>query len=482
MELLAAPSVCRWFGCHLFFNDSEELLLHCTNDHIGRKSTNNLCLDCHWEGCDVKTTKRDHITSHLKVHIAHKPHVCVRCSKTFKRPQDLKKHEKLHTEGHDPSLQGSIGFQPYYIPSSEYTPPSHLEFQSAQRDLSPQSASSELMATTPPSGKATQNPQMNQYFNQLYNGIVEKQLAPQYNNDMSSFLNTLAASQDYTQSLQAVVNKDMDINYFNTFMGQLQNDITGNLGAFTPSVQNNHPDSYVLFSQLANNMVPNNPAFQPSFPTQTSGYPQDNQGFFNGDMNPSQQNYQTPMNMYDNMDFCNNLGNQPPMNYDMGMMNQGFSIEAPQVDYNAYPQYATMTVTPQRCEPSEFLEKTQDSAHKECEATKKSLEDSLAAKPTELPEVDPVSEDVESLTQTLKNLELYSKETEKTDIAPEEVTERLRHAELISDLVAKVNSIYQALNTKPLPKKENLLSDLMEKKVQTPVTLTSGSYPSLDDL
>jgi hypothetical protein len=34
------------------------------------------------------------------VHTPLKPHVCDICNKTFKRPQDLKKHEKIHTQEH----------------------------------------------------------------------------------------------------------------------------------------------------------------------------------------------------------------------------------------------------------------------------------------------------------------------------------------------------------------------------------------------
>ena len=63
--------------------------------HIGRKSTNNLCLKCSWGTCDTKTVKRDHITSHIRVHVPLKPHGCNMCGKSFKRPQDLKKHVKV---------------------------------------------------------------------------------------------------------------------------------------------------------------------------------------------------------------------------------------------------------------------------------------------------------------------------------------------------------------------------------------------------
>ncbi|KAJ1991288.1 hypothetical protein EDC05_003507 [Coemansia umbellata] len=90
---------CLWVGCTAgAFNDPEVLYEHITSDHVGRKSTGNLCLECKWEGCHVKRSKRDHITSHIRVHVPFKPHRCAHCMKTFKRPQDLKKHEKTHME------------------------------------------------------------------------------------------------------------------------------------------------------------------------------------------------------------------------------------------------------------------------------------------------------------------------------------------------------------------------------------------------
>lgn len=66
--------------------------------HVGRKSTNNLNLVCHWGNCRTTTVKRDHITSHIRVHVPLKPHKCDLCGKAFKRPQDLKKHVKTHAD------------------------------------------------------------------------------------------------------------------------------------------------------------------------------------------------------------------------------------------------------------------------------------------------------------------------------------------------------------------------------------------------
>ncbi|THV07605.1 hypothetical protein K435DRAFT_741949, partial [Dendrothele bispora CBS 962.96] len=91
---------CLWQDCTQSFTDPEALYNHLCNDHIGRKSTNNLCLTCKWKDCGTTCAKRDHITSHLRVHTPLKPHVCEICKKPFKRPQDLKKHEKIHTEEH----------------------------------------------------------------------------------------------------------------------------------------------------------------------------------------------------------------------------------------------------------------------------------------------------------------------------------------------------------------------------------------------
>ena len=87
---------CHWQDCVRAFPDPETLYNHLCNDHIGRKSTNNLCLTCHWKDCGTTCAKRDHITSHLRgpyhptlsfispnpalVHTPLKPHSCeVRC-------------------------------------------------------------------------------------------------------------------------------------------------------------------------------------------------------------------------------------------------------------------------------------------------------------------------------------------------------------------------------------------------------------------
>ncbi|KAI9816461.1 MAG: hypothetical protein M1827_001593 [Pycnora praestabilis] len=89
---------CQWNGCGERCNTAEELYDHVCERHVGRKSTNNLNLTCAWGTCRTTTVKRDHITSHIRVHVPLKPHKCDFCGKAFKRPQDLKKHVKTHAD------------------------------------------------------------------------------------------------------------------------------------------------------------------------------------------------------------------------------------------------------------------------------------------------------------------------------------------------------------------------------------------------
>jgi hypothetical protein len=89
-------NICHWEECLSQYDTAEDLFNHICAAHIGtssrsccivwpftkpsapagRKSAGTLSLECKWTGCRAKASKRDHLTSHCRVHVALKPHVC----------------------------------------------------------------------------------------------------------------------------------------------------------------------------------------------------------------------------------------------------------------------------------------------------------------------------------------------------------------------------------------------------------------------
>ncbi|KAI8816089.1 uncharacterized protein EV422DRAFT_547286 [Fimicolochytrium jonesii] len=117
----AAPLRCLWrledeSLCSRPFTDPELLYSHLTEDHVGRKTTGNLTLQCRVLNCthavqDQAFTKRDHITSHLRSHVPLKANPCVTCAKSFKWPHDLKKHYAKTGHGNAGAVgdEGGVG-------------------------------------------------------------------------------------------------------------------------------------------------------------------------------------------------------------------------------------------------------------------------------------------------------------------------------------------------------------------------------------
>ncbi|KAH7111686.1 pH-response transcription factor pacC/RIM101 [Dactylonectria estremocensis] len=123
--------VCRWNACNQKFPTPESLYVHICDHHVGHKSTNNLNLTCQWNSCRTIAVKRDHIASHIRVHVPLKPHKCEFCGKSFKRPQDLKKHAKTHANCPvpvPPSQDPEEGLN--YRPQAPKSPSSYYEHDS----------------------------------------------------------------------------------------------------------------------------------------------------------------------------------------------------------------------------------------------------------------------------------------------------------------------------------------------------------------
>ncbi|KAI7850792.1 hypothetical protein BDC45DRAFT_467956 [Circinella umbellata] len=233
---------CRWQNCNKIFSDPELLYSHLTNDHVGRKSTGNLCLTCHWDNCDVSVIKRDHITSHLRVHVPLKPHHCSFCNKSFKRPQDLKKHEKIHSEEHVSSLRSSqirqqqqqqqqqqstsprdislspvSSTEPHLHPSSSsirntpISPPQSTYSEDSWMHPSPITDACDNFATPPPNMKQTGFDNADQY--QLIAGLIpdEPNMKAEYNQDIANRLSMLENMMGNNNNTISPQNMNLDI-------------------------------------------------------------------------------------------------------------------------------------------------------------------------------------------------------------------------------------------------------------------------------
>ncbi|CDK24094.1 unnamed protein product [Kuraishia capsulata CBS 1993] len=189
------PYTCRWKDCILEFDDPKVLYQHLCDHHVGRKCNKNLTLDCQWDGCGVSTVKRDHITSHLRVHVPLKPFLCNFCTKRFKRPQDLKKHIKIHADGsvdNDKQLlqaaQSVRLANPYGQLDHVYDLPLPTMYPSlSQEQLQLQQQQQMLHRQE----ERKRKPDSHFSIPSLYEDLKRAKLQPHYNNELASRLNNL---------------------------------------------------------------------------------------------------------------------------------------------------------------------------------------------------------------------------------------------------------------------------------------------------
>lgn len=178
------PYRCKWGACTEVYEDIELLYNHLCDDHVGRKSNKNLNLNCDWDGCKVQTVKRDHITSHIRVHIPLKPYVCETCTKKFKRPQDLKKHIKTHADKVKKQFQAS---DYYYDNAQSQYPYLYHQTQQAQSHRNLQQHSYTQYEPVLENDKKRKPEAVNQFFDD----VKKFKMVPRYNNEMISKLNSL---------------------------------------------------------------------------------------------------------------------------------------------------------------------------------------------------------------------------------------------------------------------------------------------------
>ncbi|KAI9595204.1 hypothetical protein BDF19DRAFT_422882 [Syncephalis fuscata] len=89
---------CEWRGCLLEFDKAALLMHHVSEEHIGRRALGHLSLHCEWGDCRVSARKRDHIISHIRLHVPYWPLTCKLCGRNFKRNPALKRHLRRHME------------------------------------------------------------------------------------------------------------------------------------------------------------------------------------------------------------------------------------------------------------------------------------------------------------------------------------------------------------------------------------------------
>ncbi|CAG8624661.1 17638_t:CDS:2, partial [Acaulospora colombiana] len=191
---------CQWTTCTKSFPDPEALYMHLCTDHVGRKSTNNLCLTCHWKDCNTTCAKRDHITSHLRVHTPLKPHLCEVCHKSFKRPQDLKKHEKIHTEAHHLQHKHSKAITVKELPSKAKS----------------------LLDSSVASDRRPHQKRRHDAVEELLSDLKRRRLEPTYNEDGCPSLDM----PSFPTSVSLNINSPEDLAAVNAFLLALGRDVT----------------------------------------------------------------------------------------------------------------------------------------------------------------------------------------------------------------------------------------------------------------
>ncbi|KAI3632067.1 hypothetical protein MIR68_009903 [Amoeboaphelidium protococcarum] len=232
-------NVCMWMidsengqflSCGMQFDAAVDLFNHINNDHIGRRAGGNLCLQCFWlqpsgittmnqmhnnhledqqqqktelhlSPCGHSVEKRDHIVSHIRVHVVnYKPYECPICAKRFSRSQDCKKHEKTHNSGKGAN-SGKPSVAGYQNPPHPPTQSPSAEVQMHQSPVYIQRKRQSDFQLT----QQQQQQQLSQYLperrdlgnvmQQFLGSIKRQRIQPRYDSEVRQTLNKIVEYQ-----------------------------------------------------------------------------------------------------------------------------------------------------------------------------------------------------------------------------------------------------------------------------------------------
>ncbi|KAJ7293104.1 transcription factor PacC [Mycena rebaudengoi] len=263
---------CLWVDCTQSFPDPETLYNHLCNDHIGRKSTNNLCLTCKWKDCGTTCAKRDHITSHLRVHTPLKPHICEDPAYSSRVRGDSNAAASKTPSSKSPSNGSYPNFPP--TPSPDFSPPpmQHHSQHSPSDEMFMQNSGWEVLRD----GATTGSKRSHDYnVDDFLTDMKKRRVTPSYDPRMAERLdrlNHISYSSNHStfnpRSVSLDIRTPEELAAVNDFLLTLGRDVADGGGRHGSSGPGFSSESYfdpVSLTQLGLAGMPGMPGASPNY-------------------------------------------------------------------------------------------------------------------------------------------------------------------------------------------------------------------------